>query len=220
MANGKKAAQVADGEDSGVAMARNPIVKMTDGREVVFPKTRRMLKTSAEFEGKPAVRFDFSNGDVHYFMLPTHDAALMTRLAQFGASQKLGDSVNKLTEVEDIAAAISHASKNLSVGKWGERNDSVKLFAGASVLVMAIAELTGTQLAAVKETLRNMSMAEKMSMRQGPELAPIIARITAERQARKGLRSKKKKATAINTAALLGRFKPADAVPAEATTAE
>jgi hypothetical protein len=174
-------------------------VTMDDGRIVDFPGKRRMQKTSIETtDGTLQVRLDFVNGETRLFTLPD---ALLWKLALHGAEQKLGDEISGLDDVEDAVLAIDDLMDRLAAGDWSIRRESTGL-AGASVLAKALIELTGKSPAAVKEDLKALSQGEKNALRDHPKLRPIIEKLEA---------NKKKKASAVDTDALLSKFSAAPA---------
>lgn len=169
-------------------------VTMDDGRVVDFAGKRRMQKESIEgTDGELQVRLDFVNGETRLFTIPE---VLASKFALHGAEQKLGDEIAGLEDVEDAVLAIDELMDRLNAGDWSVRRESSGL-AGASVLARALAELTGKPHSQVKEDLKGLSHAEKVALRDHPKLSPIIARLEV---------NKKKKASTVDTEALLGKF--------------
>lgn len=172
------------------------LVKMDDGREVEFAGKRRMLKESViDADGKVSVRLDFVNGETRIFALP---ADMFSRFAGHGAEQKLGDEVAGLTDVEDAIIAIDELIERLNAGSWGIARVAGSGMAGTSVLARALVEHTGKGMDAIKAFLAGKSQAEKVALRGNPNIAPIVARLEANKVKKAGVQ--------VDTDALLGQL--------------
>jgi hypothetical protein len=145
-------------------------VTMTDGRKVSFPGKQKVSKEilldEAQFvvqddvaqftAGSVAIRMDFRNGETRTIPLPL---ALLARFAGHGALQKFGDELattadKPLTE-DDMVLAIDDLTAQINAGKWGAgRASGGGGVSGASVVVQAIMEATGKDLATVKAFLQ------------------------------------------------------------------
>ena len=166
-------------------------VTMDDERVVEFPGKRRMLKESLfQEDGSIQVRLDFVNGETRLFTIPE---ALAAKFAAHGAEQKLGDEVAGLEDVEDAVLAIDDLMERLNNGDWSIRREASGL-AGTSVLARALVEATGKPASVIKDFLSTKSQAEKVELRRNAKIAPIVARLEAE---------KAKKGPAIDTDAML-----------------
>jgi hypothetical protein len=136
------------------AKPTNPVelISMDDGRKVEFSGKRKMIKTVDCEPGKQAaVRFDFRNGESRIFKIP-HD--LLHQLAAHGASQKIGDEAAGEEDVEDMLMAVDNIMERLNRGEWkAARESSGDGYKGGSVVVRAIAEVTGKTKAAVQKFL-------------------------------------------------------------------
>lgn len=168
-------------------------VTMTDGRAVDFPGKRQMLKDSFEQDGRVAVRLDFRNGETRTFVLPD---SLMTKFAAHGAEQKLGDETAGLKDIDDAVMAVDKLIERLSAGQWNVEREGGGM-AGTSVLARALAEAKGVDIEKVKAFLSNKTQAEKIALRNNPQIKPIVERIEAEKNA---------KAAKVDTEALLGEL--------------
>jgi hypothetical protein len=128
-------------------------VTMSDGRVVSFAGKKKMVKEviiDAEHH-HASVRFDFLNGETRSFKIG-HD--LMLQFAGHGASQKIGDEAAGEEDVDDMVIAIDAVMERLSKGEWSARREGGgDGFSGASVVIRAIAEVTGKDIAAVKAFL-------------------------------------------------------------------
>jgi hypothetical protein len=145
-------------------------VTTTDGRKVSFPGKQKVSKEILLDEtlivangdvvqfsaGAVAIRMDFRNGETRTIPLPL---ALLARFAGHGALQKFGDELattadKPLTE-DDMVLAIDDLTAQVNAGKWGAgRASGGGGVSGASVVVQAIMEATGKDLATVKTFLQ------------------------------------------------------------------
>lgn len=145
-------------------------VTMTDARVVSFAGKRKVNKETLIDESKitvegdviqlalgaVSIRMDFRNGETRLIPLPL---SLLARFAGHGAEQKFGDELattadKPLTE-EDMVLAIDDLNAQIQSGKWGAgRASGGGGVSGASVVVQAIMEATGKDLATVKAFLQ------------------------------------------------------------------
>lgn len=146
-------------------------VAMTDGRKVSFAGKRKVVKETVLDESKIVVegdvmqvqagaisiRMDFRNGETRLMPLPL---SLLARFAGHGAEQKFGDELattadKPLTE-EDMVLAIDDLNAQIQAGKWGAGRASSGGggVSGASIVVQAICQATGKDLATVKAYLQ------------------------------------------------------------------
>lgn len=162
-------------------------ISMLDGRKVEFAgsptsdRRRKMLKdTVFDDNGHPTVRFDFRNGETRHFRIPE---SLVLRLAGHGAEQKIGDAAAGEKDVDDMILAIESVMDRLSKGEWNVAREGGG-FGGTSVLMRALAELSGKPIEEVKEKVKSMSPKEKVLLRTHAKVAPIIQRLEAEKAAK------------------------------------
>ena len=146
-------------------------VTMTDGRKVNFAGKRKVVKETVLDEslivvegdvmqvqaGAISLRMDFRNGETRLMPLPL---SLLARFAGHGAEQKFGDELattadKPLTE-EDMVLAIDDLNSQIQSGKWGAGRASSGGggVSGASIVVQAICQATGKDLATVKAYLQ------------------------------------------------------------------
>ena len=146
-------------------------VTMTDGRKVNFAGKRKVVKETVLDEslivvegdvmqvqaGAVSIRMDFRNGETRLMPLPL---SLLARFAGHGAEQKFGDELattadKPLTE-EDMVLAIDDLNAQIQSGKWGAGRASSGGggVSGASIVVQAICQATGKDLATVKAYLQ------------------------------------------------------------------
>jgi translation initiation factor IF-1 len=151
-------------------------VTMDDGRVVDFPGKQRMKKDVIIDGDTVKVRMDFVNGESRIF---TVGDKLLLKFAGHGASQKLGDELSGLTDVEDCVMAIDELMDRLNAGDWGVTRVKGESMAGSSILARAMVEVSGKTLEEVKKFLADKNHKQKMALRNLPAIAPIIARLEA-----------------------------------------
>lgn len=153
------------------------MVKMQDGREVGFAGKRKVLKDTLIDESKISVdkdgvyigngavtvRMDFRHGVTKLFPL---NAALLAKFAGHGGEQKFGDelasSAAEPMSPEDMVIAVEDLNQQVNVdGNWAAVREGGGGFAGASVVVLAIAEASGKTVEAVKAFLQGKLDAAK-----------------------------------------------------------
>ena len=169
------------------ATTNEELVTMADGRIVTFTPKRKVVKESFIMnsdDGSHAVqtRLDFRNGETRLFTIPT---ALLAKFAAHGAEQKLGDAMSGLTSVEDGVMAVDELIDRLYQGEWNASRAASE-FAGASVLVRALAELKSQPIDKVREFVKTKSQAERTALKNVPAVKAIIERIESEKVAKAG----------------------------------
>lgn len=196
-------------------------ITMNDGRVVGFAGKRRMLKNTELDQSKIAidganvliqegavrVRLDFRNGATLTY---TPKAELLGKLIGHGAEQKLGDETAGVEKVEDMVLAVEDLIGRLDQGEWGAERAAGDSFAGASVVIRAICEVTGKSLDVVKAFLQKKlddakARGEKLSRKElydgfrapGSKTAEVIKRLEEEALA---------KSTKVNAADMLAEI--------------
>lgn len=154
-------------------------VTMDDGRVVEFSGKKRMRKeVILHKEAAPQVRMDFSNGETRIF---TVDGDLFERFAAHGASQKLGDEISGLDDVEDCLMAVDAMMDRLNGGEWGATRAASDGLAGSSVLARAMCEASGKSMVDVRAFLATKTQAQKIALRNLPTINPIILKLEANK---------------------------------------
>lgn len=147
-------------------------VTMTDGRVVQFAGKRKVIKETLVDEarievdeasglvqmqsGAVSIRMDFRNGETRTYVLPL---SLLAQFAGHGAEQKYGDELaspasNPMSE-DDMVIATDDLDAQIQKGEWGKgRASGGGGVSGASLVVQAIMEATGKDLATVKAYLQ------------------------------------------------------------------
>jgi len=145
-------------------------VTLTDGRVVNFAGKRKVNKETVVdaskiviegdvmqiSAGAISVRMDFRNGETRLLPLPL---SLLAQFAGHGGEQKFGDELattaDKPLSEDDMVIAIDDLNALIQQGKWGAgRAAGAGGVSGASVVVQAICEATGKDLATVKAFLQ------------------------------------------------------------------
>jgi uncharacterized small protein (DUF1192 family) len=180
------------------AQAEKIAVTLTTGETVEFTERQKSLKSSTLENGIAVLRFAFKNGEVREFRFDRHHDLLM-RLAIHGALQKIGDETAGVEDLDDQVAAVDAVIARLEGGEWGaERTAGGSGFNGASIVIRAVAEARGTTVSEAKDfiekKLAHYEAYGKPITRQafyaqlrvpGSKTAPIIARLEAEKAAKK-----------------------------------
>lgn len=152
-------------------------VQLTDGRTVQFAGKRKVNKETVVDESKImidgdvmqiqagaiSVRMDFRNGETRTMPLPL---SLLAQFAGHGGEQKYGDELattaDKPLSEDDMVIAIDDLNALIQSGKWGAgRASGGGGVSGASVVVQAICQATGKDLATVKAFLQKKLDADK-----------------------------------------------------------
>jgi len=164
------------------AKTEQTVVQMTDGRSVTFGGKRKVNKETVLDDSKiqvdsgvvqleagaVSIRMDFRNGETRLIALPLE---LLARFAGHGAEQKFGDELaspaDKPLSEEDMVIAIDDLNAEIQAGKWGKgRAAGGGGVSGASIVVLAIAEATGKDVATVKAYLQKKLDAESTLTRR------------------------------------------------------
>lgn len=185
-------------------------VTLEDGRKVNFVGKRKVLKETLIDESKieisgdgfitlapgaVSLRMDFRNGATRTMAIPS---SLFTKFAGHGAEQKYGDELaspaDKPLSEDDMVLAIEQLDADIQAGKWGRgRAEGGGGVSGASIVVLAIAEATGKDVAFVKAYLQKKLDADPQLTRRalydsfrapGTPTAPIIQRLEADKVAK------------------------------------
>lgn len=124
-------------------------VTMLDGRVVGFAGKRKMVKEVNAEAG--TVQFDFRNGESRTFTIPE---SLLRDFAAHGASQKIGDETAGVESVDDMVVAVDAIIDRLLKGEWTATRAAGDSFAGASIVIRAICEVTGKTVEEIKAFLQ------------------------------------------------------------------
>lgn len=166
-------------------------VTMTDGRVVDFPGKRRLQKESfINPDGTVMSRFDFINGETRTFTPP---ASLIPRFVAHGIEQKLGDETAGIENPDDAVVALDALAARLSRGEWSVVRESGAGFSGAGLVIRALMEAFGKTRQQVVEYI-DAKLADGTTrpalyaaFRRLDRVRPIIERLEAERDARRGV---------------------------------
>src|SRR5262245_15476971 len=152
-------------------------VKMTDGRAVDFPGKKRMDKSPLE-DGRLGIRIDFRNGQTRDFPM---NLDLKDRFAVHGMEQKYGDETAGLEDIDDMIEAVDELHDRLfNAGDWSTKREASG-FAGTSILLKALVEVTGRTVEYVRTWLKDKSQAQKMALRLDDKVRPVVERLEKEK---------------------------------------
>lgn len=160
-------------------------IVMMDGRKVEFAGKRKLIKTSLipgenEYTGPLAVQLDFRNTETRTFPLPD---VLLSKFAVHGAEQKLGDETAGVEDVDDMVIFVDELMDRLAKGEWSTKREGSG-FAGTSILMRALVEVSGKTAEAIKLFLSTKTQADKMALRNSPKIKPVVERLEAEKLAK------------------------------------
>jgi hypothetical protein len=197
-------------------------VKMSDGRTVIFPKSRKMQKenlfnaaghwvgTRFDFKFEPSDEFPQNTLTVTApepkDTVKVGDVArsALHMLAAHGASQKFGDYAagsgekGEPADPEDMFSAVQKGIEQFESGSWSERREGSGM-SGTSVLLRAMVELAAGKKS-IEDTrtyLKTLNKKQKDALREDARLQPIITRLEAKKRA---------KAEHIDTSSLLAGY--------------
>ena len=187
------------------------VVDMDDGRKVEFTGKKRLIKT-VNTDAGVSVRLDFVNGETRLFTLPE---ALFAKAAGHGISQKLGDEIASVEDLEDAIEAIDQLMGRLANGEWNVAATGGSGMAGASILARALVEVTGQPISVVREYLSGLDVATKRALAASDDVRPVVQKLEAEKAARDAAKGKSKPTvdTASILAGLAAGIKPQSALP-------
>jgi len=187
-------------------------VTMGDGRVVGFAGKRKVNKETLIDESKITVdgnlvqleagaisiRMDFRNGETRTYALPL---SLLARFAGHGAEQKYGDELaspaDKPLSEDDMVLATDDLDARIQSGEWGRgRAEGGGGVSGASIVVKAIMEVTGKDIATVKAFLQKKLDGDKELSRRalydsfrvrGTKTGEVIARLEEEKRSKEAV---------------------------------
>ena len=151
-------------------------VSFDNGNSVEFVGKRKMIKRTSIEGDQVSVDLYFRNGQHRRFDLPD---AMIARFAGHGAEQKLGDATAGLSNINDMVESVDSLIAQLQAGDWSARREASG-FAGQSVLLRALVQVSGKPVERVREYLKGLKQNEKLALRQSPRLKPTIEAIEAE----------------------------------------
>jgi hypothetical protein len=192
-------------------------VTMSDGRQVQFPKNRKLQKESFitgvdGHTGETGVRLDFANGETRFVAIPgaailleditsgeidelgVKQAQHLLKAACHGYEQKLGDEMayqKKADEaeptLEDKIVWVDTLIDRLNGLEWNTTREGGGGLAGVGLLVQALIALSGKSKDEVRAILKPMSREEQAALKRHPPIKAKIDEIEAERAARSGV---------------------------------
>jgi glutathione S-transferase len=133
------------------------------------------------------VGFTFSDGEVIVVALSEFPKDIIAHLAQHGLSQKCGDSYAGVGgDVKQAQTNLATLIEQLKAGNWVSRSGGGPRM---TLLVMALAEVTGRTVEETAEKVEGLSKEEKASYRAHPQVKAVLARLEAERATAKAAKT-------------------------------
>ena len=173
---------------------------MEDGTSLEFGAKQKLVKEITIDGSKVNVKLSFCNGSIRNFLIPSEKMLML--LAGHGASQKLGDEMSGIKEIDDCVLAVDDLIKRLEADEWTKTRTSNGM-AGTSVLIQALIRKTGKDVDVIKAFLSAKTQQEKVALRGNPSVKPFVDEIEAEKLAAKVA---KDPSAVIDTDALLGEL--------------
>lgn len=158
-------------------------VTAEDGQTYTFGEKQKVKTDQTVDAGGFVTKFVFRNGVVRERRIDVSHP-LFVRLAAHGDKQKRADCFAGLDDVEDCVEAWDALDRQLEAGTWSEKRVSDGM-AGTSILVRALVEVSGKSVESIKAKLESLDAATKKALGLQPKVAEVVARIKAERAAKK-----------------------------------
>lgn len=161
-------------------------VLMTDGRTVEFSgslgskRARKILKETILEDDRVGIRMDFRNGETRTYWCPQ---GMVLRFAGHGMEQKYGDEAAGENDIDDIVIAMDEMNERVQNGEWYVRREGGG-FAGTSILLKALVEISGKSVDEIKSFLKGKSQGEKLTLRNSPKVKPVVERLESEKLAK------------------------------------
>lgn len=128
-------------------------VTMEDGREVQFAGKRTMSRSYTIENGVVKATFDFVSGKTLSLSSADIPTETVYTLLGHGIVQKVGDESAGVKSIDDAVLATESMIARLKAGEFAKAREAGDSFAGASVVIRAICEVTGKDVGAVKAFL-------------------------------------------------------------------
>lgn len=132
-----------------------------------------------------AGQFTFGSGEVIAVKLADLEPRIVEQLAMHGWKQKVADAAAKgrdpetgraASDAEKVAAMMAVADR-IAAGQWAAAGGG----GGVSLVVMALAELSGKPIAEAREYYAGKTKAEQTALAANARVKAIVDRLTAER---------------------------------------
>lgn len=189
-------------------------VQMTDGREVEFPKNRKLQKQSFipgvdGHVGPPMVRLDYANGETRQVPIPGGELILdlmgsdpafdariqhLFKAATHGYEQKLGDEMayqpkkdEAEPSLEDKIQWVDELIGRLGGLEWTVAREGGGGLAGAAVLTQALVALSGKSKDEILAFLKPLSKEERAAIKRTEPVKSKIEEIEAEIAKKNGI---------------------------------
>jgi len=130
------------------------------------------------------VSIGFVHGETLTVALDSLSEEIVRRLALHGLSQKLGDAYSGEDDPAAALACSKAVAERLAEGDWAKAREGGS-GGRISDLSQALANVTGQPVEVCLEKLADMDKDQKSGLRKHPKIAAELARIAAERAAKK-----------------------------------
>ena len=166
------------------------VVKMEDGREVDFGLRGKLKKVMEVYEenGVKTIKLtvDTTKGSTHQ-MLMSIDNPIFYQLAGHGASQKVTDSIGKLTDPVEIDECVQAQMETMMKGVWTVKPQGASM-RGFTDLLEAVRRLKNyvkdsEEYKDMRQALIGKSQEELNSLKSNKAIQRITAVILAEKAA-------------------------------------
>lgn len=128
------------------------------------------------------VRIRFVDGETLEVRMAELPPDIVKHLALFGLATKLGDSYAGIKDPEEARQAAAAVADRLRAGQWTKRPKGEPR---TSDLALALAEVIGTTPEAAAERIAALDRAQRYALRRHPKVRAVLARIAADRAARR-----------------------------------
>lgn len=144
--------------------------------------TRTTIATREVDVQKGTITFKFSHGEEIVVNPFEFSPEIQRHLLLHGTSQKCGDSYSDADGNSQVAVGmVKGVLENLQKGAWMVKAQGEGK--GAGLLAEALARATGKPVTDCAKKVGDMDKEKRAALRKHPQIAPILAKIEAERAA-------------------------------------
>ena len=131
-----------------------------------------MAKIAKKVVSADSVTFEFANGKQVVATLEGLTPEIVNRLALHGLSQKVGDSYSSNEGPDDAVLKAQSAYDNLKQGDWNAKGSGI-----GSLLVRAVAKITGKEVEEVAALLDKMEDEKKKALQKRADVKLAMAEL-------------------------------------------
>lgn len=154
-------------------------VEYSDGVTAEFTDRQKMQLEVIVSEDEPGFKYraNFANGEFREGLIPME---LGEKAALHGLGQKLRDAISGEKTVADAIGAFEDVAEVLEKGEWSQQaTGGSGPKASKTELAQAVAAVRGIEVAVAAEWLSTKTPAEKIKLRNVPQIALKIAELRA-----------------------------------------